>query len=274
MLLYVVRQRLGSCKLRGRELIEEVDRRGAGCRIRNPAFRAGCSGKIGLLAVVGGRPLVGRLLFVLWIEVSVRSVLGVLSTTDAFDGGEEMLLTRGGCDDLIAIAERQSFGTPFPVDSGRTRFIPGPRALFTWSGVFIADGFSACCVAALSRAIARCVFAIWTSLLFSGGVALALVCRLYPPRFCGLPFWNLIHCASLQRPSMTRVPSVFTTPGGGVIGIGRASGMLDSVAPNEKGRDCGPMRQLHAVRLALAADSVDAQPLRITTGDAMRIEPL
>jgi hypothetical protein len=33
MLLYEVRQRLGLSKLRGRELIEEVDRRGVGCRI-------------------------------------------------------------------------------------------------------------------------------------------------------------------------------------------------------------------------------------------------
>jgi len=93
MLLYEVRQRLGFRKLRGRELIEEVDCPGAGCRIRNPAFRAGFSGKIGLLGVVEERPLFGRLLFILRIEVSVRGALGVVFVAAAFDGGEEMLLT-------------------------------------------------------------------------------------------------------------------------------------------------------------------------------------
>jgi hypothetical protein len=93
MLLYEVRQRLRLCKLRGRKLIEKVDRRDAGCRIRNPALGAGRREKIGLLDLVGERPLVGRLLFILRIEVSVRSTLGILFIADAFDGGEEMLLT-------------------------------------------------------------------------------------------------------------------------------------------------------------------------------------
>src|SRR5882762_9754414 len=62
-----------------------------------------------------------------------------------------------------------------------------------------------------------------------------LVCLICPPRFCGLPFWNRTHCASDQRPSITRLASVLTTPGGGVIGIGRDSGMVGSVAPKKKG---------------------------------------
>src|SRR4051812_47505009 len=67
------------------------------------------------------------------------------------------------------------------------------------------------------------------------------VCRVCPPRFCGRPFWKRTHCPSLQRPSITRAPSVFTMPGGGVIGIGMDSGIrLGWLLQMKKGPHQGP----------------------------------
>src|SRR5213079_995738 len=101
MLLNEVRQRLGLCKLRGCDLLEEADRSGVGCRIKNPALGAGRGEKIGLLDFVGGWPLVRRILFRLRIEFSLRNALGVFFIAAARDGEEDALLTQVARDDRV-----------------------------------------------------------------------------------------------------------------------------------------------------------------------------
>src|SRR5204863_9392203 len=70
--------------------------------------------------------------------------------------------------------------TALAFGSGRNHLVARLRAIVGGAGTF-ADDFSACCLAALRCAIARCVFAIWTSLPLRGGAALPGARR----RWCG-----------------------------------------------------------------------------------------